>query len=129
MESQPAGKVHSILCLLALAAATPHLALAAPDRDAGSTQAKYTLASICGSYGAIATYGGNIARALGTETMDGQGNLAGSAIVNQPGPNGTRTIVSIGLGGTYTVNPDGTGQMVLTVTFLAARQQRSLRTL
>jgi hypothetical protein len=86
------------------------------DRDTSNAHPKYTLATICGNYSAIATYGANIARALGTETMDGQGNLTGSAIVNQPGPNNTRTITSIGLAGTYTVNSDGTGKMVLTVT-------------
>jgi hypothetical protein len=48
--------------------------------------------------------------------MDGRGNITGAAIVNQPGPNGTRTIVSIGIGGTYTIKPDGTGTMVLTIT-------------
>src|SRR5215467_11614090 len=86
------------------------------NRDTSDSHSKYTLATICGNYGAIATYGANIARALGTETMDGQGNLTGSAIVNQPGPNNTRAITNIGLAGTYTVNPDGTGKMVLTVT-------------
>jgi hypothetical protein len=49
--------------------------------------------------------------------MDGRGKLTGSAIVNQPGPNDTtRSIVSIGLDGTYTVNPDGSGTMLLTIT-------------
>ena len=48
--------------------------------------------------------------------MDGHGNLTGSAIINEPGPNNTRSITSIGFHGTYTVNPDGTGSMALTIT-------------
>jgi hypothetical protein len=92
------------------------MAEAQANRDNSDSHPKYTLATICGNYSAIATYGANIARALGTETMDGQGNLTGSALVNQPGPNNTRAITSIGLAGTYVVNPDGTGKMVLKVT-------------
>lgn len=76
---------------------------------------EYSVASLHGDYAVVATYGGNIARALGTHIYDGLGNLTGSAIVNQPGPNGTRIIVSIGITGTYTVNPDGTGTMNLTI--------------
>ena len=75
----------------------------------------YTLESLRGSYAAVATYGGNAARALGVQTCDGAGNLKGSAIVNQPGPDGTRRIVSISFTGTYTVNSDGTGVMSLTI--------------
>jgi len=115
MKFYAAGKMHSLLYLLALAAVTPNLAFATTDHDTGPQQPRFTLASVCGNYGAIATYGANIARALGTETMDGRGNITGAAIVNQPGPNGTRTIVSIGIGGTYTIKPDGTGTMVLTI--------------
>ena len=105
----------SALVLLASTAATPCLSQAERDSDATSAQGKYTLASVCGDYSVIATYGANIARALGTQTTDGHGKLTGSAIVNQPGPNNTRTIVSIGLKGTYTVNADGTGSMIVTV--------------
>lgn len=56
-----------------------------------------------------------MARALGTQTLDGHGNVKGSAIVNQPGPNGTRVIVSITFAGTYAVNSDGTGTISLTI--------------
>jgi hypothetical protein len=101
--------------LIALSTAAPLVLNAQQDLNAASARGKYTLASICGDYAAVATYGANIARALGTEQMDGHGKLTGSAIVNQPGANDTRTIVSIGLQGTYTVNPDGTGSMILTV--------------
>lgn len=91
-------------------------ALFAQQEHGASSRGQYTLASVCGDYAAVATYGANVARALGHEVMDGRGKLTGSAIVNQPGPNDTRAIASIGLAGTYTVNPDGSGSMVLTVT-------------
>jgi hypothetical protein len=68
----------------------------------------YTVQSLRGNYAAVATYGGNAARALGVQVLDGAGNLKGSAIVNQPGPDGTRKVVSITFTGTYTVNGDGT---------------------
>ena len=80
------------------------------------TQQGYSVASLSGDYSAIATYGGNVARALGTQTFDGCGKLDGAAFVNQPGPGGTRVVVNITFTGTYTVNSDGTGKMVLTIT-------------
>ena len=76
----------------------------------------YTLASFRGNFGVTATYGANIAAALGTQTFDGHGNLKGSAIVNQPAANGARIVVNISFTGTYTVNRDGTGVMSLTIT-------------
>ena len=101
-------------CILASLAAIPGAAFAQQEHGP-QTHGKYTLASVCGDYAAVATYGANVARALGHEEMDGHGKLTGSAIVNQPGPNDTRAITSIGLEGTYTVNPDGSGSMILTV--------------
>jgi hypothetical protein len=54
---------------------------------------QYSVASVCGDYSAVATYGPNIARALGFEVMDGHGNIRGAATVNQPGSdNSTRSI-------------------------------------
>ena len=67
---------------------------------------QYTLSSLCGDYGAVVTYGANIAAGLGHEKYDGQGNATGSALANQPGANGTRTITSFGISGTYTVNKE-----------------------
>ncbi len=75
----------------------------------------YSEASLRGDYGVTATYGANVARALGTQVFDGHGNLNGSAIVNQPGANGARIIVSITFTGSYTVNSNGTGTMSLSI--------------
>ena len=86
MKIAESNRWKAALCLLVALAAAPCLS-AQQDHETAQSGPKYTLASICGDYGAIATYGANIARALGTELFDGRGNLTGSAIVNQPGPN------------------------------------------
>ena len=104
------------LLFLASLGTTSPAAIPQTDHDREPSQVKYTLASFCGDYGIVGSYSGGIARALGTQTVDGHGNLTGSAIVNEPGPNNTRSIASIRFFGTYTVNPDGTGSMVLTIT-------------
>ena len=80
----------------------------------------YTLASLQGSYGSVATYGSHVAIGLGTRQFDGNGNLTGSIIVNAPDPastTGSRKIIPATQAGTYTVNCDGTGvfDRVLTV--------------
>ncbi len=116
MKFHSVSPLQSTLFLLASFTAIPAFVYAQQEHGSPS-RGKYTLASVCGDYAAIATYGANIARALGHEEMDGRGKLTGSAIVNQPGPNNTtRSVVSIGLDGTYTVNSDGSGSMFLTIT-------------
>jgi hypothetical protein len=115
MKLQPSSQFVAVVLLLASVAVIPNV-VSAQQGHAAQSHEKYTLASLCGDYAAVATYGANVARALGHEEMDGLGKLTGSAIVNQPGPNDTRTIASIGLAGAYTVNPDGSGSMVLTIT-------------
>jgi len=105
-----------ILFVLAFSALSSVAAPAQQDRERPESHPRYTLASICGNYAAVATYGANIARALGTESFDGKGHLHGSAIANQPGPNSTRSLSSIGIDGNYSMNPDGTGKMVLSIT-------------
>ena len=86
------------------------------NEESSRAQVNYSTASICGNYGAIATYGANVARALGFEVMDGHGNITGSAIVNQPGSSSTtRSIASIGISGTYTINANGLGTMNLVI--------------
>lgn len=109
----------SMKCQIALIAflfATIILSLPAQERDEVNSRVKFTAASLCGNYGAIATYGANVARALGFEQMDGHGKItAGSAVVNQPGPNNTRSLTTIGISGTYTINAEGIGTMNLLI--------------
>jgi hypothetical protein len=88
--------------------------LQAQERSNGAKD-QFSLATVCGDYGAIATYGPNIARALAFEVMDGHGNLHGAATVNQPGPDDTRSITRIDLSGTYTIDENGMGRMDLII--------------
>jgi len=101
--------------LVALLFAMFPVFLSAQEHDESNAQARYSTASLCGNYGAVATYGANVARALGFEVMDGHGKITGAAFVNQPGPNNTRTVANIGITGTYTINAQGMGTMTLTI--------------
>lgn len=79
----------------------------------------YTVASIQGSYGVVATYGANVALALATRNYDGKGNFTATFLVNQPDPTSTtggRKLVTGTNLGTYTVNCDGTGVLHKTTT-------------
>jgi hypothetical protein len=113
VKSQQSKQSKIAMFSVVLLAAMPLVASAQDDHERSQSKHQYSLASICGDYAAIATYGANIARALGTESFDGKGNLTGSAIANQPGPNSTRSLSSIGISGSYSMNADGTGKMVL----------------
>jgi hypothetical protein len=56
---------------------------------------------------------------IGTRTYDGNGNLSGTSIINEPtagSTTGARTLVVATQAGTYTVNCNGTGQFLRTVT-------------
>lgn len=80
----------------------------------------FTLESLKGSYSMIGTYGANVALALAKRYVDGEGNLTGGFLVNEPTPGsttGARTIITGSQIGTITVNCDGTGVItrVLTV--------------
>lgn len=79
----------------------------------------YTVASLHGSFAVVGNYGANVAIALGTRSYDGNGNLSGTFIVNEPTPGSTtaaRTIVTGTQAGTYTVNCNGTGQFLRVLT-------------
>jgi hypothetical protein len=79
----------------------------------------YTIASLQGNYSIVGTYGANVAMGIGTRTYDGNGNLAGATIINEPtagSATGARTLVTATQAGTYTVNCNGTGQFLRTVT-------------
>jgi hypothetical protein len=83
-----------------------------------ATQRCYTLASLQANYAIVVTYGANVAVALATRSYDGNGNLTGTFVLNQPstGSTGARTIVTGTQAGTYTVNCNGTGKFNRLVT-------------
>jgi hypothetical protein len=78
----------------------------------------YSVKSLQGDYAAVNHYGdgGNLALGIGTEQFDGSGNCQGTLLLNRPTSTGTRELVPLTSTGTYTVNPDGTGIIYLTVT-------------
>lgn len=87
----------------------------------------FTLASLKGSYSIVGTYGANIAIALAKRYVDGDGNLTGTFLVNEPTPGSTtgeRTLVTGTQAGTVSVNCDGTGVVtrVLTVAGVQTKQ-------
>ena len=85
----------------------------------GQTPACYTAASLQGQYAIIGNYGANQAIALAMRYFDGNGNLTGTFVVNEPtagSTTGARTIVTGTQVGTYTINCDGTGVITRTVT-------------
>ncbi|HXS77974.1 MAG TPA: hypothetical protein VN753_17485 [Terracidiphilus sp.] len=104
-----------LMALVAFCCSSLQAHLQAQERgSAGRDQ--FSVATVCGDYGAIATYGANVARALGYEVMDGHGGITGAATVNQPGTSDTaRSISKIGISGTYTVDATGGGRMNLVI--------------
>jgi len=79
----------------------------------------YTVASLQGTYGAVATYSANVALALATRHFDGEGNLTGTFTLNAPvlgSTAGARTIITGTQVGTYSVNCNGTGVFTRTLT-------------
>src|SRR5215469_3052014 len=76
----------------------------------------FHLGSLEGDYAVVNHYGANLALGIGTEHFDGNGQMRGTLLLNRPTPAGTRELVSLTSTGTYTMNEDGTGTMVLAVT-------------
>jgi len=79
----------------------------------------FTVASLQGSYTVVGNYGANVAIALGRRYFDGNGNMTGTCVINEPtagSTTGARTIITGTQLGTYTVNCDGTGVIIRTVT-------------
>lgn len=79
----------------------------------------YTLSSMKGTYGTVATYGANVALSLAVRHYDGKGNFTATFIVNEPDPSSTtggRKLVTGTNVGTYTVNCDGRGVVHKTTT-------------
>lgn len=92
-------------------------ALIAQDATLGPHHT-YSLRSLQGDYAVVTHYGdgGNLALGIGTEQFDGSGNCQGTLLLNRPTATGTRELVPLTSTGTYTVNADGTGVILLTVT-------------
>lgn len=76
----------------------------------------FHLGSLEGDYAVVNHYGANLALGIGVEHFDGNGQLRGTLLLNRPTATGTRQLVPLTSTGTYTVNEDGTGTMVLAVT-------------
>jgi hypothetical protein len=111
------GKALAASLLASAVLAMPIWARSDQDSEDFSHRSEdFTNASFYGSYATVATYGANVARLLGIGHPDGKGNTHGTGIVNVPGPNGTRVIVSISYEGTYTVSPEGFGVVHYVVT-------------
>ncbi len=111
------GKVFAASLLASAALMTPVCAQTDQDTDSASRRSEdFTNASLCGTYASVGTYGANVARLLGIGHPDGKGNTHGNAIVNVPGPDGTRVVVSISYQGTYTISADGFGVVHYVVT-------------
>jgi len=87
--------------------------------NAQSSSCPYTLASLQGNYAITTSYGASVAMAIGTRSLDGNGNMTGTFRINEPtagSTTGARTIVTGTQVGTYTVNCNGTGQFMRTLT-------------
>jgi hypothetical protein len=76
----------------------------------------FNVGSLAGDYAVLNHYGANLALGIGTVHFDGNGQLHGTLLLNRPTAAGTRELVSLTSAGTYTVNEDGTGTIVLAVT-------------
>ena len=90
-------------------------------------QTCFTLASLKGTYAVIGTYGANIAIALAKRSVDGNGNLTGKFVVNEPTPGSTtggRTLVTGTQAGTITINCDGTGVVTRILTVAGVQTQQ-----
>ena len=107
--------ISPIIVVLTILASTP--ALIAQAAAVGAHYA-YSVSSIQGDYAVVNHYGegGHLALGIGTMQFDGRGNLQGTLLLNRPTPTGTRELVPLTTTGTYTVNADGTGILLLKVT-------------
>jgi hypothetical protein len=82
----------------------------------GSDPHSYMLASLQGDYAVVNHYGANLALGIGTEQFDGNGRCKGTLLLNRPTLTGARELVPLTSTGTYSVNQDGTGTILLEVT-------------
>ena len=109
----------SILLTRRASAASPQgLDLQENVTNAGAP-CEFGLASLQGQYAVIGTYADHIAESFGERYFDGNGNMTGTFLVNEPtegSPTGARTIVTGTQKGTHTVNCNGTGVFTRTLT-------------
>jgi hypothetical protein len=109
----------SILRTRRTSAASPQDLVREANFTSAGEPCEFTLASLHGQYALIGTYGDHIAESFGERYFDGNGNLTGTFLVNEPtagSPTGARTIVTGTQKGTYTVNCNGTGVFTRTLT-------------
>ena len=79
----------------------------------------FTTASVRGDWSIVATYGANVALAIGRRTVAEDGGFTGTFLLNGPtagSPTGARTITTGTQVGVYAVNCDGTGKVTRTLT-------------
>jgi hypothetical protein len=112
---QRSQRIHSIIVMLSVLSCGVALALNAPVASAEQHH-EYSLASLWGDYAVVNSYGASLALGVGTEQFDGAGRLHGTLLLNRPNASGGRDLVPLTSTGTYTVNKDGTGTILLEVT-------------
>ena len=84
---------------------------------ASHSQPRFNLKSLQGDYAVVNHYGANLALGIGSTHFDGDGNISeGTLLLNRPTSTGTRELVSLTSRGTYSVNEDGSGTIILEVT-------------
>ena len=78
---------------------------------------EFGLASLQGQYALIGTYGDHAAESFGERYFDGNGNLTGTFLINEPTPGSTTGEEHRNRHekGTYTVNCNGTGVITRTL--------------
>jgi hypothetical protein len=79
----------------------------------------FTTASVRGDWSIVATYGANVALAIGRRTVAEDGSFTGTFLLNGPtagSPTGARTITTGTQVGVYAVDCDGTGKVTRTLT-------------
>jgi hypothetical protein len=97
--------IPAILMLGSLIWAAPSAAFSQRNQtDPDIKSVEFSEESVQGDYSVVGTFGANVAQELGTQKVDGIGNFDGSSIVNEPGPNTTRTITIITFTGTVIIH-------------------------
>jgi hypothetical protein len=79
----------------------------------------FTTTSVRGDWSIVATYGANVAIAIGRRTVAADGSFTGTFLLNGPtagSTTGARTITTGTQVGVYAVNCDGTGTVTRTLT-------------